>query len=532
MNYQNLFNRDFYPTPKSVIDLMMQGEDVTDKIILEPSAGSGNIVQWLVGHGAGCVMACEINDTLRRSLRDCDIIGTDFLDVTSQQVAGIDYIVMNPPYLSGWKHLEHAYDIAPAGATIVCLLPWRDGYDFEKLEQWERRSTYDTHGRIRQAIALYGSATNIGDVFNNEDSERKHGYDIALVKIYKERNADEGEFDNYLWSMDETDTHCDGRTEGLMPYNEVYQLVSNYISAMRQYDVVYGEAEKLNAMVGNFSSRLKFSCSLTNDREDGIVSRARYKKELLKSAWEKVISVFDLNKYATSKLKEQINAFVERQTSVPFTMDNIYRMANMIIQTTSQRMETAICDAFDMICSFAPENTDLDKNGRANNVDAWKTNSDYMVNKKFIVPNIVSDFYGSKQTNHYTEKMADVIKALNYIARGCGVEPMQYTGRPNYYESKKYIEKGIPFPKYEIAGAYGLCSFLEEDVEEYGQWQEFGWFRVKLYKKGTMHFEFIGEEGEKIWALFNQTVAKKRGWRVGNQTTKARTRKKNNNNAL
>lgn len=82
MNYQNLFNRDFYPTPKSVIDLMMQGEDVTDRIILEPSAGSGNIVQWLVGHGAGCVMACEINDTLRRSLRDCDIIGTDFLDVT------------------------------------------------------------------------------------------------------------------------------------------------------------------------------------------------------------------------------------------------------------------------------------------------------------------------------------------------------------------------------------------------------------------------------------------------------------------
>lgn len=89
MNYQNPFNRDFYPTPKSVIDIMMQGEDVTDKIILEPSAGSGNIVQWLVGHGAGCVMACEINDTLRRSLRDCDVIGTDFLDVTSQQVAGI-----------------------------------------------------------------------------------------------------------------------------------------------------------------------------------------------------------------------------------------------------------------------------------------------------------------------------------------------------------------------------------------------------------------------------------------------------------
>ena len=532
MNYQNLFNRDFYPTPKSVIDIMMQGEDVTDRIILEPSAGSGNIVQWLIGHGAGCVMACEINDTLRRSLRDCDVIGTDFLDVTSQQVAGIDYIVMNPPYLSGWKHLEHAYDIAPAGTTIVCLLPWRDGYDFEKLGQWERRNTYDTHGRIRQVIALYGSATNIGDVFNNEDSERKHGYDIALVKIYKERNADEGEFDNYLWNMDETDTHCDGRTEGLMPYNEVYQLVSNYISAMRQYDVVYAEAEKLNAMVGNFSGRLKFSCSLTNDREDGIVSRARYKKELLKSAWEKVISVFDLKKYATSKLKEQINAFVERQTSVPFTMDNIYRMANMIIQTTSQRMETAICDAFDMICSFAPENTDLDKNGRANNVDAWKTNSDYMVNKKFIVPSIFSSFYGSMNSGYNTERMADVIKALNYICRTEGAQEMRCSIYMSGYEEKRLKEAGKPLPTRTVDTGSDLVRFLEKDVVEYGQWQKFGWFRVKLYKKGTMHFEFIGEQGEKIWALFNQTVAKKRGWRVGNQTTKARTRKKNNNNAL
>ena len=138
----------------------------------------------------------------------------------------------------------------------------------------------------------------------------------------------------------------------------------------------------------------------------------------------------------------------------------------------------------------------------------------------------VTDFYGSKQTNHYTEKMADVIKALNYIARGCCVEPMQYTKYLNYYESKTYIEKGIPFPKSEIEGAYGLCRFLEEDVKEYGKWREFGWYRVKFFKKCTMHFEFIGEEGEKIWALLNQTVAKKRGWWVGNQTTRANTRRK------
>lgn len=57
----NLFteNVDFYPTPEDVINTMMLGEDILGKTILEPSAGSGNIVRWLKSNGAGEVIACE-----------------------------------------------------------------------------------------------------------------------------------------------------------------------------------------------------------------------------------------------------------------------------------------------------------------------------------------------------------------------------------------------------------------------------------------------------------------------------------------
>ena len=41
------YNSDFYPTPEEVIAQMMMGEDIVGKTILEPSAGSGNIVDWL-----------------------------------------------------------------------------------------------------------------------------------------------------------------------------------------------------------------------------------------------------------------------------------------------------------------------------------------------------------------------------------------------------------------------------------------------------------------------------------------------------
>lgn len=42
---ESIFNRDFYPTPIDVIEKMLIGVDISGKIILEPSAGSGNIVE-------------------------------------------------------------------------------------------------------------------------------------------------------------------------------------------------------------------------------------------------------------------------------------------------------------------------------------------------------------------------------------------------------------------------------------------------------------------------------------------------------
>ena len=37
-------NIELYPTPDNVIEKMLNGESIEDKIILEPSAGKGDIV--------------------------------------------------------------------------------------------------------------------------------------------------------------------------------------------------------------------------------------------------------------------------------------------------------------------------------------------------------------------------------------------------------------------------------------------------------------------------------------------------------
>src|ERR1700749_504126 len=102
-----MFNKDFFPTPHKVLDEM--GIDCFDKIVLEPSAGKGDMVDYLLTNGAKDVIACEKNDDLRKIVASkCKIIENDFLKVSTEQVSHIELIVMNPPFSADEKHIIHA----------------------------------------------------------------------------------------------------------------------------------------------------------------------------------------------------------------------------------------------------------------------------------------------------------------------------------------------------------------------------------------------------------------------------------------
>ena len=60
---------------------------------------------------------------------------------------------------------------------------------------------------------------------------------------------------------------------------------------------------------------------------------------------------------------------------------------------------------------------------------------------------------------------------------------------------------------------------------EWGQWYCWGFFNIRAYKKGTMHFEF---QNESTWQLFNRKVAEIRGWRLPTSTAKKYKAKKTN----
>lgn len=474
----NLFsqNPDFYPTPKEVINTMLLGENVINKVCLEPSAGNGNIVRWLKENGAKEVIACEKETALQKLLSgECNLIAEDFFTVDAKMVSHIDYIIMNPPFSNAIQHIMHAFEIAPAGCTIIALC---NSSNLLNAFSEERRA-------FKEMIELYGTSEDLGGVF--EKSERYTDVEISLVKLYKE-GSNENEFSGYMFS-DEEDVLDKNETEGLVQYNVVRDMINRYISAVKLFDETMAAADKINS-TARFSEDhkylpIKFVCVDGNDKVVQI-SHDRYKKQLQKYYWRIIFDKLKMEKYATNKLREQINRFVEQQVNVPFTMHNIYKVLDMVVQTTGQRMNTALLEAFDLICSLSADNSTAG--------EKWKTNANYMVNKKFIVPfmtNYDSRYPTDRVKISYSSnkgKIDDVIKALCYLS---GKE----------YNSKKE----------------NLDYFLYNNKRFYGEWFEFSFFRIKAFKKGTMHFEFLDE---KTWIKFNTEVAKLRGWTLPKKSNK------------
>ncbi|WP_038213378.1 methyltransferase [Xenophilus azovorans] len=107
--------------------------------VLEPSAGSGNLLRALPGviqerapigtlRQTVCdVVAVELNLALRDSLIHEGlaqrVIGGDFLACTPEDLGLFDVILMNPPFADGADiaHIRHAREFLAVGGRLVAL---------------------------------------------------------------------------------------------------------------------------------------------------------------------------------------------------------------------------------------------------------------------------------------------------------------------------------------------------------------------------------------------------------------------------
>ena len=225
-------NSEFYPTPKPLIDKMLEEVDLWKfDTILEPSAGKGDILREIARqedtyHRRGFDVDCiEIDPNLRqilkynfsesrenlicssiREIKDSrqynrdkgryepytaeqeakleayeaeketffsngiHIVFDDFLNFTTYKQ--YDLIIMNPPFSNGDLHLLKALEIQKRGGAIICLL----NAETIRNPYTERRK------HLVELLNQYGAQIEyIENAFS--DSERRTDVEVALIKV-------------------------------------------------------------------------------------------------------------------------------------------------------------------------------------------------------------------------------------------------------------------------------------------------------------------------------------------------------------
>jgi hypothetical protein len=470
-----MFNPDFYPTPPEVAATMLDPLDLRGRTVVEPSAGSGNLVHACLERGAAEVLMVEPEARLRAILAglqgDCRLIGNDWLAITADQISHADLVVMNPPFSADEHHILHAWQVAPAGCQIVALCNWNT----VSTDRWSNRASRE----LKTLIEQYGDSQYLGSVF--DDAERTTRCEIGLVRLTKpgQRVSGADEFDGFFLGPDD----LEAQGEGIIPYRRSRDLVNRYVEACRIYDEQLAAGVRLQAAVGGI---YKGELGIRISMEGCSASRNRFRKELQKSFWKSVIDEMLPQAMATSQLQGDINRFVEQQVQVPFTERNLFRMLQIIAGTTEQRIDRAVEAAFDELTRHTHENRWQ--------VEGWKTNDGYLFGQKFIVPYLSEpDWSGgtvSMKWGGNKDKVQDLVKALCYV-----------TGR-RYEEVQK---PALGFERLEP-----------------GVWHDWGFFEFKVYKKGTGHFRFKDLED---WAALNGRIAKIKGYSLPEKLRRKSNRK-------
>lgn len=170
----------YFPTPEALAKSMaFELNDVVGDSILEPSAGTGNLVRAVLREGAEYVTAVEIHPPFCQELQKLQhaqlpmlrVIEGDFLSHQGQY----DRIIANPPFSKQQDiiHVNHMLDCLKPGGRLVSILS--GGFSFR------------TDRRTKALKDRLDSETKWWMQDNDEHAFRESGTDVRTVMLIAEK---------------------------------------------------------------------------------------------------------------------------------------------------------------------------------------------------------------------------------------------------------------------------------------------------------------------------------------------------------
>ena len=278
----------------------------------------------------------------------------------------------------------------------------------------------------------------------------------------------------------EEDEYIDnsGEDPSIMPYNEVRALVNRYVGAVKTFDQMAKIKESLEYTLTPLGVKeITFEVGWNNK----ITSREEFSKDIQKKSWNHIFSKMNMNKYVTSGVRDNINKFVETQSKYPFTEKNVYKMFEIIVGTRQNTYNMALEEVVDNFTKHTHKNRF--------GVEGWKTNSGHMLNKKIIVEGVVADWCGSLSVSH--GRQIDRIYDLNKVL--CNITATNYDSIGTLRD---------------LFGKEGIKTNV---------WYNWGFFEIKVFKKGTAHLKFIDDN---VWYLLNKAYGELKGFTLSDSYSK------------
>lgn len=482
-----MFNSEFYPTPKEVISKMLApyaskyGYKLSSKTILEPSAGKGDILDFISDSGVrkNKLYACELNQELQFILHEKSykVINDDFLSYKGDYC--FDLIIGNPPFSNGDQHLLKAWEILEEGEIIFLL-------NAETIlnPYSERRQL------VQKLIQDFGSYEILGDVFTQ--AERKTGVNVALVRLNKVSNSKRFAFEFKNVTREQ---HFDLSEETLKDAIATQDVVSNMVLQYSSLKEAY--TEYLKAF-----DRLKFYSQGLLKIEDvlkaveGQTNNERYNgfcDESKMLVWREVIKKVGIERYMTNAVQKNFNRFTQTQGALDFTTENIQALVAMLMENSANILEKAVTDVFDLFTAYFKENR--------LHVEGWKTNNKWKVNQKVILPSFLSSDYSEHfSASHYRwSEYSDIDRVMCYLS-GKRYEDFEEPIGEYDYNTK---QKDKTFKMVSIQRAVSRTKVGDSSLQE----SEF--FYLRCYKKGTLHITF---KDKFLWQEFNMRACAGKNW--------------------
>lgn len=517
----SLFDKEFYPTPKSIAVKMAEpyAKGLGVRRILEPSAGNGAILDTIVNDGIpyeytthGGAQTMTLTDKARREniytlekdpelqlilqQKGYRVLGNDFLAFRPDHV--FDLVLMNPPFSQGARHLLHAWDILPAG-DIACLL------NAETL----RNPCTRERELLAGIVAAHGSAEELGRCF--ADSDHDTDVEVVLVRLHKDAPAD-GPFTLRL-------DGCTTETRAQFTQEGGQQLLANpsRLDAMlRAWDLTKSAAvdfinsyrrlylfastflpDKDGKENGNLAAAgIQAICQAIQGNTDEKTAGRAYNAFLddVKScAWNTIISQLGLEKYMTGAMRETMREFRNAQAAFELSKENIMRLFQTLMGNLGNIMDKCVSDVYDLFTRYHDGNTAC--------TEGWKTNKQFKANRTVILPGFAgAGFmpqkygYNSHFSLQYDAARAseDIDKAMCWLT-GTSFESLDDVPCTN----------GVTGNNENMTISATVRSI---PVGDQG-WHPSQFFLVKAYKKGTVHLQF---RDEALWTKFNLTVNKQK----------------------